>query len=286
MEDGVHVWRRGRIGLAGPLSPESVPGLAGAGESSEWVCCEKTASDTRILLVGSCTTGFDVATAFVKEERLRPWDSVLAIEQTAGCGQRGRNWISPAGNLHAVWRLPASSFLEEKTAPLLPLMMGTAVAFSMMEMGLDVRVKWPNDLVLGERKVGGMLIRISGETILVGIGINLVVCPPDDVLRSDHVLPATHLDQEGFRMPLHRFWDRLVVAVRRRLLKMVEISSTSDLLSIFSHRLMWMGQDVRVTLPDRPPFRALVTGLAEDGGLCLEVDGEGFAVHTASIGPV
>jgi BirA family biotin operon repressor/biotin-[acetyl-CoA-carboxylase] ligase len=107
--------------------------------------------------------------------------AVVAEEQEGGRGSRGREWLSPPGGLWlSVLARPAAAGLE-----LLSLRAGLAVAERLDEMGLasHVRLKWPNDLMLGERKAGGILCeaRWQGATpawVVIGLGLNVTNRPP------------------------------------------------------------------------------------------------------------
>lgn len=109
--------------------------------------------------------------------------AVLAAEQTGGRGSRGNLWVSPAGGLwlSVLLRPDRSSGLD-----LLSLRAGLAVseALSSMGPGAPIRVKWPNDLMLGDRKVGGILCeaRWQGDAlgwVVVGLGLNVTNPVPE-----------------------------------------------------------------------------------------------------------
>lgn len=96
---------------------------------------------------------------------------VVADEQTAGRGRRGSTWTSPAGT--GVWM---TMVLDPKTAlPALPLLVGVACAEAIESIapGVRVAVKWPNDLFIGDRKLGGILVEATPRAVVAGIGINL-----------------------------------------------------------------------------------------------------------------
>ncbi|MGB9697934.1 MAG: biotin--[acetyl-CoA-carboxylase] ligase [Thermodesulfobacteriota bacterium] len=100
---------------------------------------------------------------------------VLADAQSQGKGRRGRNWVSPPGlNLYfSVLLRPAVA--KEKIA-VLTLMAGVACAEALRnKTGLEVKIKWPNDLLIRERKVAGILA--ESETtkgfVILGIGVNV-----------------------------------------------------------------------------------------------------------------
>jgi BirA family biotin operon repressor/biotin-[acetyl-CoA-carboxylase] ligase len=101
---------------------------------------------------------------------------VIAMEQTYGKGRLGREWLSPKGGL---W---FSLLLRPKLPPTelhkLTLLFGLAVAKSFERLGLDPRLRWPNDVLIGGRKVCGILMEVSAEPerinyVLVGIGVNV-----------------------------------------------------------------------------------------------------------------
>ena len=118
--------------------------------------------------------------------------SVLADEQTAGRGRRGRSWSSPPGA-----GLYLSVILRDREFPKAPglvtLGAGVAAAAAIQAAcGLPVRLKWPNDLVIGPewRKLGGILCEAQGpDALVVGIGINLTAAahPPDVSARAASV---------------------------------------------------------------------------------------------------
>jgi BirA family transcriptional regulator, biotin operon repressor / biotin---[acetyl-CoA-carboxylase] ligase len=93
---------------------------------------------------------------------------VVAEHQTAGRGRLGRRWEAPPGSaLLASWVMPFNE--------LAPLAAGVAAARA---CGEAVRLKWPNDLLLEGRKLGGILVERTGHKCVVGMGINLHWAPP------------------------------------------------------------------------------------------------------------
>lgn len=105
---------------------------------------------------------------------------VIAEAQEGGRGRRGRVWASPFGeNLYYSLGLRL-----ESGYPLdgLSLTVGLAVQRALAAMGVDVGVKWPNDLLVGGRKIAGILLELSGEPggayqLVIGIGINVNMLP-------------------------------------------------------------------------------------------------------------
>ncbi|MBI4637742.1 MAG: biotin--[acetyl-CoA-carboxylase] ligase [Candidatus Rokubacteria bacterium] len=106
---------------------------------------------------------------------------VLAEGQTAGRGRHGRPWFSPSGvNLYAsVLFRPA---LRLKDAGVFSLIAGLGLADAVKDLGVSPSIKWPNDVLVGRKKVGGSLVECAprGDEIewaILGVGVNLNVDP-------------------------------------------------------------------------------------------------------------
>jgi BirA family biotin operon repressor/biotin-[acetyl-CoA-carboxylase] ligase len=107
--------------------------------------------------------------------RLREPLAVLARRQRHGRGQRGRRWLSPAGGAWISAALPWPEAVEAAAAPGLAVAVG--LALELEALGLAVRLKWPNDLLLDGRKLAGLLprLRLRGALVRwaqVGVGLN------------------------------------------------------------------------------------------------------------------
>ncbi len=98
-----------------------------------------------------------------------PGTIVIAGSQTAGHGRYGREWASPPGGLYA------SIVLDPD--PLLPLRAGVAVAEALSGYGIAARLKWPNDVTVGGKKIAGILVEAAGGAMILGIGVNLEGIP-------------------------------------------------------------------------------------------------------------
>jgi BirA family biotin operon repressor/biotin-[acetyl-CoA-carboxylase] ligase len=93
--------------------------------------------------------------------------AVVAEEQTAGQGRHGRSWHSAPGD-----GIYCSLVLPQR--PLLTLALGIATHTAILEAtGLVCDLRWPNDLMLGDRKTAGILVQADGRTAIAGIGINV-----------------------------------------------------------------------------------------------------------------
>lgn len=104
---------------------------------------------------------------------------VVAEHQTQGKGRRGREWVSPARkNLYFSAILRPE--LPPQRAPELTLVAAVALAETLSEAGVDARIKWPNDVQVGGKKIAGILTELSADAeqvhfVVLGVGVNLNV---------------------------------------------------------------------------------------------------------------
>jgi len=144
---------------------------------------------------------------------------VTATEQTAGRGRRGRQWSAPAGK--AVLVSAILTPLDARHA-LLPLAAPLAVCEAIEELApLECRIKWPNDIWVGERKLAGILIEAQPPTwAVIGVGVNVSIEPhefPDD-LRQPATSVGHGVGTEEALAAVCRKLDAWVEADRDRLL--------------------------------------------------------------------
>ena len=100
-------------------------------------------------------------------------DWLVAERQTGGRGRQGRDWSSPIGNLHASGLVTLR--FDDPPAPTLALVAGVALHAALGLPG--VTLKWPNDLLVGEGKLAGILLERVGMAVVVGFGVNMRAAP-------------------------------------------------------------------------------------------------------------
>lgn len=304
---GVWLWLSGAPGLADPLSlselraahplwaadvatlapwrqvvlgPETGPAAGtwlvaegGGGRVSPAVCC-----------VGSGDSSLDVARIFAEAGLLMPFASVLAVTQRSGRGQMRRQWLSPPGNIYAALLWPRGAGALGTMAPVVT---GACVVEALGEQGLAARLKWPNDVLLDQRKVAGILLEERDDHLLAGIGLNLASAPDAALLRRDHAAPAGALSDFVTLPGVVTLWTELVKSVQTCYRLCVALSGSRELSRFLEHRLAWLGQEVLVRESASDGFRARIVGLVEDGGLRLrQIDsgpGQDLTLHSGSI---
>ena len=189
--------------------------------------------EAKILHFESVTSTQDVA------RDLAIGSIVTADHQTAGRGRLDHRWTAPPGTA-----LLASFVVAPN--PLLSLVAGVAAAEA---CGRGVRLKWPNDLLKGGRKVGGILVEVTPTKAICGIGINLTWTPDGAASMNE---------------PRDQLMDRLRPAVERWCSAPAE-----EVLARWRELSDTIGRRVRVDLPDRA-FEGVAQGIDGSGGLIVD----------------
>jgi len=198
---------------------------------------------------------------------------IVAAEQTAGRGRRGRTWISERGNLFATLLISPTGAVEQRMQ--LSFVAGLAAADTIACYSPDgVTLKWPNDVLLFGRKVAGMLLESFGPALVVGFGINLAHFP------HDTGFPATSLaalvrnapsPDEAFTR-LAAFWNAWYEAWRR--------DGFAPVRAAWLARASGLGESIRVRVMDRE-MNGVFENVDDDGALLLRAANGTLARITA-----
>jgi BirA family transcriptional regulator, biotin operon repressor / biotin---[acetyl-CoA-carboxylase] ligase len=125
----------------------------------------------RIVYLQETTSTNDEAMRLIPNEKSEG-TVVFALSQTKGRGRLGRRWISPPGNIYL--SIILKPYVNKPRVPIITLMSAVACARTLKGLTrLPVSVKWPNDIMVYGKKIGGILCEMAKDTIVVGIGINL-----------------------------------------------------------------------------------------------------------------
>ncbi len=258
-----------RLGQA--LTPADEAWRVLLGEGISWCGGE------RLIVLNACSSSLDVAWYLRARGEFDPWDAVLCGSQWAGRGQLRRSWSSPLGNLYAAVCLPS---LPPAWRALASLVVGYGVRHGLGCAA--VRLKWPNDLVLEDRKVGGILIEERDATLVAGIGVNLAVAP--ERLRQDAALPAGILSVPG--CSLVAFWTQLVRGLRLCYESIPAAWEPATWCHYLASLLAWQGQWVEVK-DYRFSVYGILRGVAEDGAVLLQgPEGEVIRAESGSLRPL
>lgn len=213
----------------------------------------------------------------------RPDILLASEEQTAGRGRRGRRWHSPPG-AGATFSVAKTITRPMRELPGLSLAAGVAAVRALRALGVtQAALKWPNDLVAGGAKLGGILVETraapQGTLAVIGVGIN---CRRDAALELRLRRRLASLDQ--FIGKAER--NAVIGAIAQSLLEALARFETGGLgpLAREWERLdAHAGQRLRVRLADGRVLTGVARGLADDGGLRLQTRGGVRAVRSGRV---
>jgi BirA family biotin operon repressor/biotin-[acetyl-CoA-carboxylase] ligase len=207
---------------------------------------------------------------------------LVAEAQTAGRGRLGRRWASPprAGLTFSVLLRPGG--VPAARLGWLPLLAGVAAAVSVRAVAaVDATLKWPNDVLAGGQKLGGILAERTGSAIVVGIGINVwqvrADLPPDAAATSLALAAGAGITgpaPDAGPALRERLLAGLLDELGRWYLSWRDQLSPGDadacgLRQEYVRRCATLGREVAVTMPGTEPVTGTATGV--DGAGRLEV---------------
>jgi BirA family biotin operon repressor/biotin-[acetyl-CoA-carboxylase] ligase len=99
--------------------------------------------------------------------------AVVAAVQTEGVGSRNNSWVSKEGNLFLSFALPLSLLPKDLKLASASIYYSYILKETLEELGSKVFLKWPNDLYIGNEKIGGMITNVVGDILVCGVGLNL-----------------------------------------------------------------------------------------------------------------
>ncbi|POD89201.1 bifunctional biotin--[acetyl-CoA-carboxylase] ligase/biotin operon repressor BirA [Pectobacterium odoriferum] len=206
-------------------------------------------------------------------DTLSSGDACLAEYQKSGRGRRGRQWFSPFGaNLYLslYWRLEQGP----AAAVGVSLVIGIVMAEVLHKLGADgVRVKWPNDLYLKDRKLAGILVELTGKTgdaanLVIGAGINLQMREPaPDTINQGWI----NLQEAGIDINRNTLASTLISELRSAL-AVFELQGLEPFIPRWEKLDNYFNRSVRLIIGNRE-IHGVDRGIDRQGALLLESDG-------------
>lgn len=191
-------------------------------------------------------------------------------EQVAGRGRRGRSWTAPTGTSLLVSVLLRPTWLPPTNAFLLTSLAAVAAAEALETTGITIDLKWPNDLQITGRKLGGILVEseISADQlhwVVVGCGINVNWDPR---VVPELATTATSLSAElGHIVPRRPLFQALLQAFDRHYLAL-RYGARSALFDVWRAKLSTLGQPVLAETP-QGPLHGVAEDVMPDGALLI-----------------
>ena len=257
----IHKVRGRGYQLRAPLTLLDPAGVAEYSPSSQWP----------VLVFDSLDSTNAEALRSIERGMAAPF-LVLAERQTAGRGRRGRKWVSPfAENLYYSLVLRIDGGMRQLEG--LSLVVGLAVMETLRDLGIaGAGLKWPNDVLVGEKKIAGILLELVGDPadvchVVLGVGINVNMQEADEV------------DQQWTSMYLEagRAFDRNLLVARlggvlQEHLNRHQSSGFAVLQAQWEQGHLWQGRVVSL-IAGVNRIDGVVMGIDGQGALRLKVDG-------------
>ncbi|BBI91357.1 putative bifunctional biotin-[acetylCoA carboxylase] holoenzyme synthetase/ DNA-binding transcriptional repressor, bio-5'-AMP-binding [Serratia symbiotica str. Tucson] len=205
--------------------------------------------------------------------KLQSGDACIAEYQQAGRGRRGRQWVSPFGTnlyLSMFWRLEQGP----AAAMGLSLVIGIVMAEVLQRLGAeDVRVKWPNDLYLNDRKLAGILVELTGKTgdaahLVMGAGINLAMCGTNaDAINQGWI----NLQEAGISIDRNELAATLLNELRQSL-KQFENDGLTPFVARWHSLDNFIDRPIKLLIGEQQIF-GIARGIDQQGALLLDQQG-------------
>lgn len=201
-------------------------------------------------------------------------DTCIAEYQQAGRGRRGRQWFSPFGaNLY----MSMYWCLEQGPAAAmgLSLVVGIVISEALQAAGAsDVRVKWPNDIYLNDRKLAGILVELNGKTgdvahIVIGAGINLMMRNVDSSIVNQQWIS---LQEAGINIDRNALTVDIINKLRTALC-LFEAEGLAPFTERWACLDNFIHRPVKLLIGEREVY-GVCQGIDSRGGLLLEQDGK------------
>lgn len=248
-------------------------------------CCQDTVWAGKPLRFYQTLDSTNVRAAEEAENGAPQGTLIVADMQTAGRGRRGRAWESPAG-VNLYFSLILKPDYPPDRASMVTLVMALAVAEGIREAyGAEAGIKWPNDIVMGGRKVCGILTELRTEKtgirhIIIGVGINVgrQTFAPELADRATDLETACAL-----RVPRAELLAAVLRAFEREYAVFVAAGDLSGLQEMYDRLCVNRGREVRVLDP-QGEFQGKAHGISRTGELLVgTADGEIRRVYAGEV---
>ena len=225
----------------------------------------------KTVLYRSETTSTNEEAKYAAENGREHGTLVVAENQTAGRGRRGRSWESDGKNSVAMSLILRPSFGAEK-APMITLLMALSVAEVLSKLtDLSVKIKWPNDVLINKKKVCGILTEMAADKgainhVIVGVGINVnqKMMPEEigDIATSLLIEKGDRYSRADIILAVMEFFEYYFDIF-------CSTGDLSDVVSLYESYLINKDETVRVLDP-KGEYNGVATGINDFGELVVQ----------------
>jgi len=245
--------------------------LVGPGRAVRRIDVVATTGSTNADLLARHAAGEDISGAVL-----------IAEHQSAGRGRQGRHWSTPPHSQIALSVGVDAHGRPPSTWGWLPLLTGVAVADAVQATtGISPGLKWPNDILVGERKLGGILAEVASPApiVVIGLGVNVTLTPdeaPDSRATSLLMLGSTMLDRTALL-------GAILAELSARIDLWRSVGPDHGLVSDYRSRSTTLGTRVRALLPGDREILGTAVDLDELGHLHIDTGAQTVAISAGDI---
>ena len=195
---------------------------------------------------------------------------MIADEQTSGIGRRGNKWVSPKGNIYI-------SFLIKYDLPFENHFLFSAftansiIKFLSKYIDENINIKWPNDIIINNKKIAGIMTEIVEHNntpyIIIGLGINILTSPKIKDYKTCSL--KDYKDNLKYENVLINFIEFFFGEY-----EMMKKKNYDQILNLFKNKMSYFGSKINILLPNGDVKNILLKNLNLDGSLLVEGDGK------------
>jgi len=230
----------------------------------------QTILDAPIIELDTIDSTNNYAMRLIDADTAQPGMTILAQQQTGGKGQRGRTWLDIPGQsiLMSIICVPMHK-LDEQFIFNACVITGIADVLQGLNENWDIRIKWPNDIIVNDKKAGGVLIEnvLRGSNwsySIIGIGLNVLQPKLDESLVYGTSLKI----ESGINYPVYELAGQL----RTEILKNIyTIDSKIDIMKRYNNYLFHKGQDQAFVDATGREWKARVIDVSDKGLLRVQL---------------
>ena len=204
---------------------------------------------------------------------------MLADEQTSGVGRRGNKWVSPKGNIYISFLIKYDLSIENHFL-FSALTANSIIKFLNKYIDKNINIKWPNDIIINNQKIAGIMTEIYEHNnikyIIIGAGIN--------ILNSPKIVDYKTCSLKNYKDNL-KYDDVLINFIESYCneYKMITIKNYDQILNLFKNKMSYFGSKINILLPNGDIKKVLLKNLNLDGSLLVEFDGKEESIFSGRI---
>ena len=204
---------------------------------------------------------------------------MIADEQTSGIGRRGNEWVSPKGNIYISFLIKYDLSIENHF--LFSALTANSI-FKFLNKYIDkkIYIKWPNDIIINNQKIAGIMTEIferkNSQYIVIGAGINILTAPK--IIDYQTCSLKNYKDNFNYEDVLVNFIESYCNEF-----KMMSNKNYDQILNFFKNQMSHFGSKINILLPNGDIKEGLLKNLNLDGSLLVEFAGIDESIFSGRI---